>query len=68
MELQDEMKTLGVGSQGVAMGAIIRGLAHSRKTDNAIRILDIMLEMRIVPTVATHGSQDRDLERKIVRF
>jgi leucine-rich PPR motif-containing protein len=53
MELQDEMKTLGVGSQGVAMSAIIRGLAHSRKTDNAIRILDIMLEMRIVPTVAT---------------
>jgi leucine-rich PPR motif-containing protein, mitochondrial len=53
MELQDEMKILGVSSQGVAMSAIIIGLARSRKTDDATRILGIMLEMRIIPTVAT---------------
>nr|XP_027192515.1 pentatricopeptide repeat-containing protein At4g11690-like [Cicer arietinum] len=53
MKLQDEMKTLGVSSESVAMSAIIRGLARSWKTDNAIRILDIVLEMQIIPTVAT---------------
>ncbi|KAG4949684.1 hypothetical protein JHK86_042923 [Glycine max] len=47
------MKTLGINSHNVVVSLIVRGLANSKKIDNAIWVLDLMLEMQIIPIVDT---------------
>jgi len=53
LKFQDEMKTLGINSHNVVVSLIVRGLANSKKIDNAIWVLDLMLEMQIIPIVDT---------------
>ncbi|KAL6316764.1 hypothetical protein AAG906_020448 [Vitis piasezkii] len=52
-KLKDEMEALGFGSHEVAESAMVRGLLHCGKTEDAMLVLDHMLRMRLLPTIAT---------------
>ncbi|CAK9149483.1 unnamed protein product [Ilex paraguariensis] len=52
-KLKDEMEALGIGSQNVADSAMIRGLVQHGKMEEAMLILDCVLRVQLVPTIAT---------------
>jgi leucine-rich PPR motif-containing protein len=51
--LKDEMEAIGVSSWDVAESAMVRGLAQCGKVEEAMLVLDCMLQKRLIPTVAT---------------
>ncbi|KAJ0045412.1 hypothetical protein Pint_03827 [Pistacia integerrima] len=52
-KLRDEMEALQVSPCDVAESAMVRGLALCGKVEEAMLVLNCMLRMRLVPTVAT---------------
>ncbi|PHU19326.1 hypothetical protein BC332_10477 [Capsicum chinense] len=53
-KLKDEMELLGISSsRTIAEGAIIRGLVRRGKMEEAMLVLECMLRVHLLPTVAT---------------
>ncbi|KAK3021559.1 hypothetical protein RJ639_046507 [Escallonia herrerae] len=52
-KLKDEMEALGVSSRNVAESAMVRGLVKLGKTEEAMLVLDCMLRVQLIPTIAT---------------